>query len=55
MTYDEFKSLVRQMRAAQVSYFKTRARYHLEDSKKLERQVDEYLKEKKVNNQTELF
>lgn len=55
MTYDEFQSLVRRMRAAQVNYFKTRARYHLEESKALEKQVDEHLKEKKVDNQTKLF
>lgn len=41
MEYNEFARLVRDMRAAQVSYFKTRSREDLVASKQLEKKVDE--------------
>jgi predicted RNA-binding Zn ribbon-like protein len=41
MTVSEFVSLVEKMREAQKRYFRTRASYNLNDSKKLEKQVDE--------------
>jgi hypothetical protein len=42
----EFEKLVFEMRKAQRAYFSTRDKGVLELSKKLERQVDEYLKNK---------
>lgn len=45
MTHDEFKALVAEMRHAQREYFRTRTSTALEDSKRLERQVDEALKD----------
>lgn len=44
MTYEEFRNLVRDMRAAQIVYFKYRLSDHLQQSKDLERQVDAELK-----------
>jgi hypothetical protein len=41
---DEFIALVRQMREAQRSYFKTRSAEWLSESKRLERKVDEAIK-----------
>ena len=43
---DTFEKLVRDMRAAQKKYFKTRDRTVLEESKRLEREVDKYLEER---------
>lgn len=43
---DTFEKLVRDMRAAQKKYFKTRDRAVLEESKRLEREVDKYLEER---------
>lgn len=43
---DNFEKLVRDMRAAQKKYFKTRDRAVLEESKRLEREVDKYLEER---------
>lgn len=48
----EFEKLVQEMRKAQKYYFKTRDKNVLETSKKLERQVDEYLANK---NNPKLF
>lgn len=45
MTLEQFKSLVAQMRAAQKEYFRTRDRNVLQQSKILEKQVDDALKE----------
>jgi hypothetical protein len=42
----EFEILVQQMRKAQKDYFATRDKSILEQSKKIEKQVDEYLKNK---------
>ena len=42
----DFESIVRQMRAAQKKYFRTRDRGVLEESKRLEREVDKYLEER---------
>lgn len=53
MTVDEFEKLVRDMRAAQKKYFKTRDRAALEESKRLERDVDKYLEER--NKGMDLF
>jgi hypothetical protein len=44
----EFIELVRQMRAAQKEYFKTRSKDVLNRSKELERKVDNYLQS--INN-----
>ena len=46
VTVDKFEKLVRDMRAAQKKYFKTRDRAVLEESKRLEREVDKYLEER---------
>ena len=43
MTDKEFIDLVEKMRAKQKEYFATRDRAVLQESKKLERQVDAYL------------
>lgn len=42
------------MRSAQKEYFRTRSKEVLQQSKQLEKRVDEYLKEKE-NNQLTLF
>lgn len=47
MTYDKFVELVKKMRKAQRDYFATRDRCILDDSKRLERQVDKVI----VNNE----
>ena len=43
-----FEQLVREMRAAQKKYFKTRDRGVLEESKRLEREVDKYLDQRQT-------
>jgi hypothetical protein len=43
MTDAELIETVRQMRAAQKSYFKTRGSFYLDESKRLERRIDEEL------------
>jgi len=45
MNYREFRSLVTQMRWSQKEYFRTRDHALLEQSKKLERQVDKELQD----------
>lgn len=52
MTYGEFKRLVADMRNAQREYFRTRSAAALDASKRLERKVDEALKD---DGQKELF
>lgn len=42
----DFETLVRNMRAAQKKFFRTRDRNVLEESKRLERDVDKYLEER---------
>jgi hypothetical protein len=42
--YNQFRELVRDMRAAQREYFRTRSHFALQRSKELERQVDAELK-----------
>lgn len=44
MDIDEFAELVRTMRQAQVAYFRTRTTAALEESKRLERAVDQAIK-----------
>lgn len=44
MPHDEFKALVAEMRHAQREYFRIRTLVWLEESKRLERLVDESLK-----------
>lgn len=44
MNYEEFRRLVRDMRAAQREYFRHRRNDDLQQSKDLERQVDAELK-----------
>ena len=51
---NEFEKLVYEMRSAQKEYFRTRSKDVLQQSKQLEKRVDEYLKEKE-NNQLTLF
>ena len=43
---DTFEKLVRDMRAAQKKYFKTRDRAVLAEAQRLEREVDKYLEER---------
>ena len=45
---NEFELLVNQMRVAQREYFKSRKKYWLEKSKKLEAVVDIHLKKKNM-------
>jgi hypothetical protein len=49
---NEFEKLVYEMRSAQVNYFRTRNKEVLQQSKQLEKRVDEYLIDKKINQQT---
>lgn len=49
---NEFEKLVYEMRSAQINYFRTRSKEILQLSKQLERRVDEYLIDKKINQQT---
>lgn len=55
----EYAELVERMRKAQTQYFKSRATYDLNLSKKLEREVDEateaILGPDRIKNQTSLF
>lgn len=51
---NEFEKLVYEMRSAQKEYFRTRSKDVLQQSKQLEKRVDEYLKEKE-NKQLTLF
>lgn len=48
---NEFEKLVDEMRSAQINYFRTRSKEYLQQSKQLEKNVDEYLKNKKINQQ----
>lgn len=52
-----FFNLVKQMREAQKEYFKTRSMQALDNSRKLEREVDKYIKagDDYLNQQTMLF
>jgi mitochondrial fission protein ELM1 len=50
----EFAQLVKDMRTAQKSYFKTRNNIDLETSKRLEKQVDAAL-EAMTSKQTQMF
>lgn len=52
-TNDNFEKLVRDMRAAQKKYFRTRDHAVLEESKRLEHDVDKYLEER--NKGMDLF
>lgn len=47
---NEFEKLVHEMRSAQINYFRTRNSDVLQQSKHLEKRVDEYLRDKKTNN-----
>jgi hypothetical protein len=49
---NEFEKLVYEMRSAQINYFRTRGKDVLQQSKQLEKRVDEYLKDKIINQQT---
>lgn len=49
MNIDEFKDLVRRMRTKQKEYFRTRDSTVLNESKDLERRVDEVLNNKTPN------
>ena len=49
---DEFVKLVYEMRKAQKEYFRTRSKEVLQQSKQLEKRVDEYLRDKENNQQT---
>lgn len=56
MNYKEFAELVCKMRTAQKSYFRTRSYSDLDNSKFLERQVDDALREiSEPKNQLSLF
>ena len=50
MTTGEFADLVEQMRYAQKTYFRTRSMVMLEQSKTLEKQVDQILQQRKERN-----
>ena len=57
--HQKFMDLVEKMRAGQRGYFKTRSKYLLLQTKELEREVDQYINNKKVGDikekQPELF
>ena len=57
MTPDEFKELVKTMRALQIEYFKTHDRQVLSMAKSTERKVDDYLsgKQSVTDTQPTLF
>lgn len=56
MTFKDFAELVCRMRTAQKAYFRTRSYFDLDESKKLERQVDNALREiSEPQNQLSLF
>ena len=46
---NDFEILVLEMRSAQKEYFRTRSKEILQLSKQLERRVDEYIKDKIIN------
>lgn len=52
---NEFIALVREMREAQIEYFKTRDKNVLQRSKEPERRVDAYISQRVINQQTSLF
>jgi hypothetical protein len=54
VTLEEFAKLVAEMRSAQKEYFRTRSTSSLETSKRLEKQVDQALKET-AGKQSQLF
>lgn len=49
---NEFEKLVYEMRSAQKEYFRTRSKDVLQQSKQLEKRVDEYLRDRKANQLT---
>lgn len=49
---NDFEKLVYEMRSTQINYFRTRSKEVLEQSKQLEKRVDKYLIDKKINQQT---
>lgn len=49
---NEFEKLVYEMRSAQINYFRTRSKEVLQQSKHLEKRVDEYLRDKENKQQT---
>lgn len=51
---NEFEKLVKEMRAMQKAYFRTREAATLQASKRLEKEVDKYLADKE-NPQMDLF
>lgn len=57
MTPEEFKELVKTMRALQIEYFKNHDHQVLSMAKSTERKVDDYLSGKyaKTDNQPKLF
>lgn len=56
MTTKDFIDIVCRMRSAQKQYFRTRTYNDLEESKKLEREVDQALRDfSNPNNQLNLF
>ena len=56
MTPQKFIDLVCRMRSAQKQYFRTRSYADLEESKKLEREIDQALRDfSNPNNQLNLF
>lgn len=56
MTPQQFIDLVCSMRSAQKQYFRTRSYGDLDESKKLERKVDQALRDfSNTNNQLNLF
>lgn len=54
MTLDEFAALVQKMRNSQREYFRTKSGTALEESKRLEREVDKALQKLK-DKQREMF
>ena len=48
---NEFEKLVYEMGSAQINYFRTRNKEVLQQSMQLEKKVDEYLKDKNINQQ----
>lgn len=49
---NDFEILVLEIRSAQKEYFRTRSKEILQLSKQLERRVDEYIKDKIINQRT---
>lgn len=54
-TYEELAALVKEMRDTQNRYFKTKDQDILMKSKKLEKQVDDYISNNPRYEQTQLF